>query len=45
MTDKDTAKQAFIEGYKDGKDVEEYRKVTIRTAAQKFERWWNLNNE
>jgi hypothetical protein len=41
--DKETAKQAFIEGYKEGKSVEEYSNTTIKTAESKFERWWQLN--
>jgi len=44
MTDKETAKEAFIEGYKEGKSVEEYSQTTIRTAETKFERWWRLNH-
>jgi len=43
MTDKEQLKAAYIEGYKDGKNVEEYSRTTIKTAETKFERWWNLN--
>jgi len=43
MTDKETLREAYIEGYKQGRSVEEYSKTTIKTAESKFERWWNLN--
>jgi len=43
MTDKDTLKKAYIEGYKQGRSVEEYSKTTIKTAEAKFERWFDLN--
>lgn len=32
--------QAFWNGYKMGKDVEDVPEVTRRTALARFERWW-----
>jgi len=38
-------KEAYMEGYALGEDVEELQNVAIRTAESRFERWYALNYE
>jgi hypothetical protein len=40
---KDLAWTTFWQGYKGGRGVESYKKITKRTARSQFERWWELN--
>ena len=36
--------EAFWNGYKMGKDVEDVPEITRRTARSRFERYWERNN-
>jgi len=42
--DMDLLKQAFLEGYKEGRNVESISDVTRKTAKQRYERWKEINN-
>lgn len=43
MTDKDKLKEAYLEGYSEGRGTESMSDVSKRTAEGKFERWYDLN--
>jgi hypothetical protein len=43
MTDKEELRQAFLEGYKAGRGVEEVSSMSVKTAKSRFERWFSLN--
>lgn len=45
MSEKEIAKEAFMQGYKAGQDVEELRDISIRAAETNFERWWDRNQD
>jgi hypothetical protein len=45
MTEKERLKQAYIQGVKDGKNVEEVSDVAIRAAEARFERWYDRQYE
>lgn len=36
-------RDAWVEGYKEGKDVEEVQPISIRSAKGRFERWFQRN--
>jgi hypothetical protein len=42
MTDK--LEQAYLEGYAEGKAVEELSDISRKTAKERFERWKAINN-
>jgi hypothetical protein len=42
MTDK--LEQAFLEGYAEGKAVEELSDISRKTAKERFERWKEIND-
>jgi ribosome modulation factor len=42
MTDK--LEQAFLEGYKEGRNVESISDVTRKTAKHRYERWKEIND-
>lgn len=42
MSDKEIAKEAFMEGYRKGQDTEELRDISIRAAESMFDRWWKV---
>lgn len=42
---KQAAKQAYIEGYKLGYDVESYGSDTMSLLETRFERWWSREME
>lgn len=42
---KEELKAAYIQGYKQGKHVEEVDGVSIRAAEDRFEQWFSLNHE
>jgi len=42
---KAAARQAYIEGYKLGYDVESYGSDTMRLLETRFERWWSREME
>jgi len=44
MTDKDALRKAYLEGYSEGKNVEELSDIAIKTAKQRFNRWYDLNS-
>jgi len=43
MTDKEELRQAFLEGYTHGKNVEEVEAISLKSAKSRFERWFTLN--
>jgi len=45
ITDKAAARDAWVEGWKRGKHVEEVDDITIGLAEDRFERWWSKNYE
>lgn len=42
---KSIAKKSYIEGYKNGQDIENNSDVSIRSAKTSFEQWWSNNME
>lgn len=42
---REAMKEAYIEGYKAGRNVESYSKTTLKTAEGKFDRWYKMNFE
>jgi hypothetical protein len=42
MTDK--LKEAYLEGYAEGKSVEELSDISRKTAKERFERWQEIND-
>lgn len=48
FSDKDReelARRAWLAGYELGKGVEELKPISIRTAEERFERWWKINED
>lgn len=43
MTDKEELQQAFVEGFRHGRNVEEIDSMSLKTAKSRFNRWFNLN--
>jgi len=43
MTDKDDLQETYLEGYSQGRGVEELSDIAIRTATERFERWHAKN--
>lgn len=39
--DRETAKDAWMEGYRLGKNVEDVDRVSERMATDRFRRWWD----
>lgn len=41
---KDLLKQAFLEGYSEGRGVESLDNISEKTAKRRFERWKQIND-